>query len=77
MTEKGLVVKDDSCRPQIYSPGVPQSRTQRQLLRHLMERAFGGSARAMVMQALSTEKTSPADLKRIEKLLDKIEDEKR
>ncbi len=77
MTEKGLVERDESCRPQIYRPRDPQAKTQRQLLRHLLDRAFGGSTRAMVMQALSTEKTSPQELKAIEKLLDRIEGEQK
>ena len=76
MTEKGLVERDESCRPQIYRPRDPQARTQRQLLRHLLERAFGGSTKAMVMQALSAEKTSAQDLKKIEQLLDRIASEK-
>lgn len=76
MTEKGLVERDESCRPQIYRPRDPQAKTQGQLLRHLLERAFGGSTRAMVMQALSAEKTSPQKLKEIEKLLDGIAAEK-
>lgn len=72
MTEKGLVERDESCRPQIYRPRDSQSKTQRQLLRHLLDRVFGGSTRAMVLQALSEEKTSPQDLKEIEKLLNRI-----
>jgi predicted transcriptional regulator len=77
MTEKGLVERDESCRPQIYRPRDPQNRTQRQMLRHMLDRVFGGSAREMVLQALSENKTSARDLKEIEKLLDRIEGEKK
>ncbi len=73
MTDKGLVERDESCRPQIYRPTDPRARTQRQLLRHMLDRVFGGSTRAMVLQALSEKKTSAEDLKQIEKLLDRIE----
>jgi predicted transcriptional regulator len=73
MTDKGLVERDESCRPQIYRPRDSQVKTQRQLLRHLLDRVFGGSTRAMVLQALSEKKTSPQDLKAIEKLLNRIE----
>jgi BlaI family penicillinase repressor len=76
MTEKGLVERDESCRPQIYRPADPQAKTQRQLLRHMLDRVFGGSARAMVLQALSEQKTSPQDLKEIENLLNRLEGEK-
>ena len=72
MTDKGLVERDESCRPQIYRPRDSQTKTQRQLLRHLLDRVFGGSTRAMVLQALSEKKTSAEDLKEIEKLLNRI-----
>src|SRR5580658_11168936 len=77
MTDKGLVERDESCRPQIYRPTDPRTKTQRQLLRHMLDRVFGGSTRAMVLQALSEKKTSPQDLKEIEKLLDRIDGDKK
>src|SRR5262249_47270715 len=73
MTEKDLVARDDSQRPQIYSARYSQETTQRQLLRDLMQRAFGGSVKALVLQALATKKSSPAELEEIEKLLDRLE----
>ena len=77
MTDKGLVERDEACRPQIYRPRDPQAKTQRQLLRHMLDRVFGGSTRAMVLEALSEKKTSPQELRQIEKLLDRIEGEKK
>lgn len=77
MHEKGLVERDESCRPQIYRPRQSQEQTQRQLLRDLIDRAFGGSKRTLVMQALSTKESTAEDLKAIEKFLDQIEGEKR
>lgn len=74
MHEKGLVYRDESQRPQIYRARHSQAQTQRQLLRDLVDRAFGGSTRALVMQALSTKKSAPEDLDEIERLLDRIED---
>ena len=73
MTEKGLVDRDESCRPQIYRARYTQGQTQRQLLRDLMNRAFGGSVKALVMQALAGRKSSPEELEEIERLLDRIE----
>src|SRR6185312_5528677 len=73
MTDKGLVERDESCRPQIYRPRNPQAKTQKQLLRHMLDRVFGGSTRAMVLEALSEKKTTAAELKQIEKLLDRLE----
>ncbi len=62
MTEKGLVERDESCRPQIYRARYTQQQTQRQLLGDLMNRAFGGSVKALVLQALATKKSSPKEL---------------
>jgi predicted transcriptional regulator len=73
MTEKGLVERDETVRPQIYRPRFSQEHTQRQLLRDLLNRAFGGSVRTLVMQALATKKSSPEQLEAIEKLLDRFE----
>ena len=53
MTEKGLVVRDESQRAHIYEARHSEQRTQRQLLTDLMERAFGGSPSKLVMQALA------------------------
>ena len=73
MTDKGLVERDETVRPQIYRPRYSQIQTQRQLLRDLTQRAFGGSIKALVLQALATKKSSPEELEAIEKLLDRIE----
>lgn len=73
MTDKGLVDRDETVRPQIYRPRYSQEHTQRQLLRDLVQRAFGGSVRTLVMQALATKKSTPEQLDAIEKLLDRFE----
>jgi predicted transcriptional regulator len=73
MTEKGLVERDESVRPQIYRPRFSEEHTQRQLLRDLLQRAFGGSVRTLVMQALATNKSSPQELEAIEKLLARLD----
>jgi len=73
MTEKGLVERDETVRPQIYWPQYSQERTQRQLLRDFIQRAYGGSVKSLVMHALATKKSSPQDLDAIEKLLARFE----
>jgi BlaI family transcriptional regulator, penicillinase repressor len=73
MTEKGLVERDEKVRPQIYRARHSQEQTQRQLVRDLVDRAFGGSVRAMVLQALAMKKSSPAELDAVDKLLDQLE----
>ena len=77
MTEKGLVERDESQRPQIYRARYSQEQTQRQLLRDLLDRAFGGSVKQLVLQALATKRSSSEELEAIEKLLDRFEGDKK
>src|SRR2546426_12456142 len=73
MTEKGLVVRDETQRAHIYEPRHSEQKTQRQLLGDLADRAFGGSAAKLVLQALSGRKTSAEELSAIRDLLDRLE----
>ncbi len=73
MTEKGLVDRDETRRPQIYRARHTREHTQQQLLTNLLDRAFGGSVRTLVLQALAAKKSSPEELEAMEKLLDKFE----
>jgi predicted transcriptional regulator len=73
MTDKGLVERDETVRPQIYRPSLSQEQTQQGLLHDLIHRVYGGSVKALMMHALGTAKPTAKDLKTIEKLLDKIE----
>ena len=73
MTDKGLVTRDETVRPQVYRPRHSRERTQRQLLTDLLDRAFGGSVRTLVMQALSSRKSTPREMEEIQKLLDRLE----
>jgi predicted transcriptional regulator len=75
MTEKGLVKRDETQRPQIYRARYPREHTQRQLLHDLAQRAFGGSVKALVLQALAGRKSSRQELEEMEKLLDRMEGE--
>lgn len=70
MTEKGLVRRDESERTHVYEARLSQEQTQRQLLRDLLDRAFGGSSSQLVMQALATRRASAEELTEIRKLLD-------
>jgi predicted transcriptional regulator len=75
MTEKGLVVRDEAQRAHIYESRYSEQKTQRQLLSDLVDRAFGGSAAKLVMQALSGRKANPDELNLIRNLLDRLEGE--
>ncbi len=76
MTDKGLVVRDESQRAHVYSSRLGEQKTQRQLLGDLIDRAFGGSPAKLVMQALSASKASAEELSAIRQLIDQMEEEK-
>jgi predicted transcriptional regulator len=73
MTEKGLVTRDASRRTHVYQAKASQNCTQQQLINSLLERAFEGSAKRLIMQALSTKTTSAEELLEIRQLLDSLE----
>jgi predicted transcriptional regulator len=70
MTEKGLVRRDDTDRTHIYHARLTEEQTQRQLVRDLLDRAFGGSASKLVLQALNAKRATPEELGEIRKLIE-------
>ncbi len=69
MAEKGLVTRDESDRTHVYGAKASMDQTQRQLVSDLVDRAFGGSAAALVLQALSAHPASPAEIDEIQRLI--------
>jgi predicted transcriptional regulator len=70
MTEKGLVERDERDRTHIYRARLSEETTQRQLVRDLLDRAFGGSAGKQVMQSLAAKRASADELSDIRKAID-------
>jgi predicted transcriptional regulator len=70
MTEKGLVRRDDTDRTHVFTPRLSEEQTQRQLVRDLLDRAFGGSASKLVMQALNARRATQEELVEIRKLIE-------
>lgn len=54
MHGKGLLIRDESQRSHIYAPAQPKDALQTNLLQDLLQRAFAGSAKALVLAALRT-----------------------
>jgi predicted transcriptional regulator len=75
MHGKGLLARDESRRTHVYRPAVSAERTQRQMVGDLLERVFEGSARQLVLQALSAKHVSSEELAAIRSLLDDFEHE--
>ncbi|HLK64082.1 MAG TPA: BlaI/MecI/CopY family transcriptional regulator [Bryobacteraceae bacterium] len=76
MFEKGLVVRNERYRSHLYEARAPKEQTQRQIAGDLLKRAFEGSAKSLVLGALSAQPASGKDLAEIRSLLDELEKRK-
>lgn len=74
MHTKGILIRDESERSHVYAPAQAQDSLQTNLLQDLMQRAFAGSAKALVLAALKSGITKK-ERDEIEQLL-KDEDKK-
>jgi predicted transcriptional regulator len=54
MHTKGLLIRDESQRSHVYAPAQAQDSLQTSLLKDLVQKAFAGSAKALVLAALRT-----------------------
>lgn len=69
MLEKGLLLRNDEVRPQLYRPSKKQAKTQIGLLDSLALKAFGGSAKNMVASLVSNKRLSREELAELKELL--------
>jgi BlaI family penicillinase repressor len=73
MTEKGMLARSERFRSHVYEASVPQEETRTQIAGDLLRRAFGGSAKSLVMGALTAEPASREELRDIRRILDEFE----
>lgn len=73
MAEKGLVARDESAKTHVYSAKVGEEQTQRTLVGELIDKAFGGSAKKLMVAALSGRKASKQELAEMRRLIDEME----
>ena len=76
MTEKGLLVRTERFGSHVYEASVPQEQTQQQIAGDLLKRAFGGSARSLVLGALAAQPASRKEVAEIRKMLNAYAKEK-
>jgi BlaI family penicillinase repressor len=76
MVEKGLLDRSERFRSHVYAARAPREETRQRLAGNLLERAFAGSARDLVLGALGAKKVSPEELREIRKVLDEFERER-
>ena len=77
MARKGLVKRDEKNRAHRYEASRPREWTQRQLAGDLLQRAFAGSAKSLMLGALSARRTSKEELAEMRRLLEEYEKRKR
>ncbi len=70
MTEKGLLIRTERFHSHVYEPAIPKETTQRQIAADLLKRAFDGSAKNLVLGALSAQPASPEELAEIQTMLE-------
>ncbi|HUA60770.1 MAG TPA: BlaI/MecI/CopY family transcriptional regulator [Verrucomicrobiae bacterium] len=72
MLEKGLVTRSERFRSHVYEARAPKEETQRQIAGDLLQRAFDGSARSLVMGALAAKPASAKELAEIRDMIDRF-----
>ncbi len=74
MHAKGILLRDEAQRSHVYRPAHRQDALQRRLLRDLIQRAFSGSGKDLVLAALKGGHVTPAERREIQEFLDGTED---
>ena len=73
MDQKGLVTRDEADRAHVYAAAQSQDKTRSQLAGDLLNRAFEGSARSLLLGALSVKRPSKKELAELRAVLNEYE----
>jgi predicted transcriptional regulator len=76
MLEKGLVTRNDSDRTHVYRAVISEAEAKGSLVHEVIRKAFGGSTKDLIVQALSTKKSSRAELAEIREMIEAMERKK-
>jgi predicted transcriptional regulator len=74
MAGKGLVKRDEEQRAHIYEAAKSREWTQRQIAGDVLQRAFGGSARSLLVGAMSAKRATRSELAEIRRMIDEYEE---
>ena len=75
MHERGLLTRESAGRKHIYAAAIEREPTQDGLLDTFLARAFGGSAKGLVMRALGKHTPSPEELDELKAYIAELEAE--
>jgi BlaI family penicillinase repressor len=73
MADKGLLKRNERYRSHLYEASIQREKTQLALTKSLLERAFDGSAKNLVLGALSSQPISRTELAEIREMIDRVE----
>jgi len=73
MLDKGLVKRDDLARPIVYRAGISREKTQKRMLAELLKRVYEGSAKTLMMHAMTAKKATPEEVAEIRRFLADLE----
>jgi BlaI family penicillinase repressor len=73
MFDKGLVQRDESAVPLTFVAAISQDDTRKNVLTDVIRKLYDGSAKSLVMQALTSQEASKEDLDEIRKLIEQLD----
>lgn len=73
MVTKGLLKRSERFRSHVYEPKARREETQQRLAKNLLQQAFGGSAKNLVLGALSAQRVPEQEMAEIRQILDAYE----
>ena len=77
MHDKGMLRRSERFRSHVYEAALTREEAQARFAGDLMNRVFEGSARDLVLGALTAHRASPEDLDEIRRILDRSERRKK
>jgi len=76
MTEKGILVRDETNMKHVYAPAHPEEKVKGQLLNRFVDSLYNGSTSSLMMQLLGDKKPSKKEIDEIRELLNKMDKRK-
>jgi BlaI family penicillinase repressor len=73
MHEKGLLRRSERYRSHVYEAAITREEAQARFAGDLMHRVFEGSARDLILGALTAQRASAEDLDEIRRMFDRFE----
>lgn len=73
MTEKGMLLRDDTNMKHVYSAALEEKKTKGTLLSRFVDNMYDGSVSGLMTALLGNDKTSPRELQAIEEMLKKLD----